>query len=195
MLCCSWPTGCKSRASSSALRRSATKMAGDLLDWPALASCRRAHFFTPRIKSPIFLAPACRRDHPRKAFICGCTSCPMRPRRRESRKDHKTWFGCVSIRRFLCRAREPEGIVIGKGGLTIKAIGEAARHEMKNCSVAGYICFSTGVSEHWGDIASITANGVWNSRRINERGDIPRLMNFAHSEWMRVKTLTTPMPC
>ena len=69
----------------------------------------------------------------------------------ESWKDHKD--GSVRIDQTIFVERESQkGIVIGKGGLTIKAIGEAARHEMEE--IFGrrvHLFLHSKVSERWGD--------------------------------------------
>ena len=69
----------------------------------------------------------------------------------ESWKDHKD--GSVRIDQTIFVERESQkGIVIGKGGLTIKAIGEAARHEMEE--IFGrrvHLFLHSKVAERWGD--------------------------------------------
>jgi GTP-binding protein Era len=69
----------------------------------------------------------------------------------ESWKDHKD--GSVRIDQTIFVERESQkGIVIGKGGLTIKAIGEAARHEMEAVfDRRVHLFLHSKVAEHWGD--------------------------------------------
>jgi GTP-binding protein Era len=69
----------------------------------------------------------------------------------ESWKDHKD--GSVRIDQTIFVERESQkGIVIGKGGLTIKAIGEAARHEMETVfDRRVHLFLHSKVAEHWGD--------------------------------------------
>jgi len=69
----------------------------------------------------------------------------------ESWKDHKD--GSVRIDQTIFVERESQkGIVIGKGGLTIKAIGEAARHEMEELfGRRVHLFLHSKVAEGWGD--------------------------------------------
>ena len=66
----------------------------------------------------------------------------------EERKD-----GSVRIDQTIYVEREGQkAIVIGKGGKTIKSIGEAARHEMSEIfGRTVHLFLHTKVSEHWGE--------------------------------------------
>jgi len=61
--------------------------------------------------------------------------------------------GSVRIDQTIFVEREGQkGIVIGKGGLTIKAIGEAARREMEQLfGRRVHLFLHSKVAEHWGD--------------------------------------------
>ena len=92
----------------------------------------------------------------------------------ESWTDNKD--GSVRIDQTIFVMRESQkGIVIGKGGQTIKSIGEAARLDMEQVFDRRVHLFSTPRSPRAGEKRPpIIANGAWNSRRINELRNYPQ---------------------
>ena len=98
-------------------------------------------------------AAARRRDHPREDLSSGCTTnCPISRRSRPSpwtnQKD-----GSARIEQTIYVARDGQKkIVIGEGGRTIKAIGQAARREIAEAADQPvHLFLFVKVRENWTD--------------------------------------------
>jgi GTP-binding protein Era len=91
----------------------------------------RARGSTRRIR-----APTCRcafwppRSRARRSICASTRNCPIRRRWRPRLvRGQGRWFGPYRTD-HLCRAREPTPIILGKGGQTLKWIGQKSREEL-----------------------------------------------------------------
>ncbi len=114
------------------------------------------------------LAPARRRDHARRRSICACTtSFPMPPpSRRRSGRSART-ARSRSTRRSSSSAYGQKAIVLGKGGATIKKIGELSRMELEEIfgPPRASVPVREGARELGGKSASTIARWAWSFRR------------------------------
>ena len=90
----------------------------------------------------------------REKLFCGCTrNCPIsRTVETEKWEEQQGRLGAHRADRSMSSARARSKIVLGKGGQTIKAIGQAARKEIAEIlEQPVHLFLFVKVRENWGD--------------------------------------------
>ena len=136
-------------------------------DLAGAARATRARGFIRRTRSPM---RRCASSPPRsraKSCSSGCTrSCPI-IRRSKPRCGRNCARGDVRIEQTIYVERESQRkIVLGKGGQTIKAIGEAARKEIAEIAEAKvHLFLFVKVREAGATTRSVTGRWGWSFRK------------------------------
>ena len=116
-----------------------------------------------------------------KLFLQLHQELPYRPRSRPKAGERKD--GSVRIEQVIYVERDSQRkIVLGKGGATIKAIGDGvAQGACGNPREPVHLFLFVKVRENWATIRSATAKWDWNSR-ANDRGLIQAIKKYKPDE-------------